>query len=226
MPTPFPHILAFPLQLAILSSEAFPVRLPGLVHVANRVVQHEPVPLQEPLGIECSVEGHQETERGQEFELLTECEADGRKVWEESSTYLARRRSAAKKAKAKSRTEDAETDESGSRIVSWEAPANIGRRYAKVSGDFNPIHLSAPTARILGFPGAIAHGMWTMARSAAELECDWKALCLEVQFKLPVFLPAWVCLHSSGDDREVAFRLTDSGGEKPHLEGRMSKLGS
>ena len=68
MPPPYPHILAFPLQLAILSSDAFPIRLPGLVHVSNRLVQHEPVALQEPLHIECAIEGHQDSDRGQEFE--------------------------------------------------------------------------------------------------------------------------------------------------------------
>ena len=68
--------------------------------------------------------------------------------------------------------------------------------------------------------------MWTMARCAAELECDWRALALEVQFKLPVFLASWVCLHYRRDTDAIEFRLTDSAGEKPHLEGNIERLDS
>ena len=38
-----------------------------------------------------------------------------------------------------------------------------------MSGDVNPIHLHALTARAMGFPRAIAHGMWTYARTLAPL---------------------------------------------------------
>jgi acyl dehydratase len=38
-----------------------------------------------------------------------------------------------------------------SELTRWTAPADIGRRYARVSGD-NPIHLSALTAKLFGFP--------------------------------------------------------------------------
>ena len=226
MPPSFPHILAFPLHLAMLSSDAFPIRLPGLVHVGNRIVQHEPVPVQEPLSIECSLEGHRETDRGQEFDLLTECRIQGRKVWEESSVFLARKRSTSKKTKSKQQPDHPLASGQNAQIISWEVPANIGRRYARVSGDFNPIHLSAPTARLLGFPKAIAHGMWTMARCAAELDGDWPALSLEVQFKLPLFLPSWVSLQFLRASHGITFRLSDSGGDKPHLEGRTDRLES
>ena len=48
-------------------------------------------------------------------------------------------------------------------------PSDLGRRYGSVSGDLNPIHLSDPTAKLFGFPRAIAHGMWTKARCLAAL---------------------------------------------------------
>lgn len=224
LPLSFPHILAFPLHLAMLSSDAFPLRLPGLVHVGNRITQRQPIPVQAPLRFECFLEGHRDTERGQEFELLTQCKTQGCEVWEESSVFLARKKSYAKKAKDTPQAEDPVTTGASMQISSWKVPANMGRRYAKVSGDFNPIHLTKPTARLLGFPSAIAHGMWTMARCAAELDCRWPALDLEVQFKLPVFLPTWVSLQFNREDHRVSFRLTDTGGEKPHLVGSLSKL--
>ena len=51
--------------------------------------------------------------------------------------------------------------------VEWRLPGDLGRRYAAVSGDRNPIHLYALTAKAFGFPRQIAHGMWSKARCLA-----------------------------------------------------------
>jgi acyl dehydratase len=39
-------------------------------------------------------------------------------------------------------------------------------RYAGASGDFNPIHIDEEFARVVGLPGRILHGLWTMAQVA------------------------------------------------------------
>ena len=84
-------------------------------------------------------------------------------------------------------------------VAQWKAPADIGRQYAKVSGDYNPIHLSAVSARMFGFPSAIAHGLWNKARTLAALAEHLPAANLEiaVQFKKPVRLPSEVTLLAS-----------------------------
>ena len=77
----------------------------------------------------------------------------------------------------------------------WRVPADIGRRYADVSGDHNPIHLHPLTARLFGFRRAIAHGMWSMARCLAFYEGRLPAAyTVDVRFKLPILLPATVAL--------------------------------
>ena len=74
-------------------------------------------------------------------------------------------------------------------------PGDIGRRYAAVSGDRNPIHLHALTAQAFGFPSAIAHGMWLKARTLASLEGRLPdAYTADVAFKLPVLLPSTVSI--------------------------------
>lgn len=52
----------------------------------------------------------------------------------------------------------------------WDLPKDIGRRYGAVSGDRNPIHLSNLTAKALGMPGAIAHGMYAAGKMLAGRE--------------------------------------------------------
>ena len=93
---------------------------------------------------------------------------------------------------------------------------------AAVSGDRNPIHLHALTARAFGFRSAIAHGMWLKARTLAALQGRLPdALTVEVAFKTPVFLPSAIALSAravaTGWDLDV--RSASSG--KPHLSGTV-----
>ena len=45
-----------------------------------------------------------------------------------------------------------------------------------MSGDHNPIHLHPLTAKALGYPRQLAHGMWSLARCVAALENRHKIL--------------------------------------------------
>jgi acyl dehydratase len=100
----------------------------------------------------------------------------------------------------------------------WEVGRDAGRRYAAVSGDRNPIHLSRLAARAFGFPRAIAHGMWAKARCLAAFEGRLPAAyTVEVAFRAPILLPARVGFTVTGQD----FALHDARGGRPHLTGTI-----
>jgi acyl dehydratase len=66
------------------------------------------------------------------------------------------------------------------------------RTYAELSGDLNPLHLDDGVARAAGFPGIIAHGMFTMAHMVACV-VNWtgdpaRIERLSAQFRSPVFM--------------------------------------
>jgi len=104
-------------------------------------------------------------------------------------------------------------------------PADIGRRYGAVSGDRNPIHMHALTAKPLGFPRAIAHGMWTKARCLAALESRLPdAFAVDVRFRKPILLPGRVEFASGTQDKEIHFAVRDPARGTPHLEGRVEPL--
>jgi acyl dehydratase len=104
----------------------------------------------------------------------------------------------------------------------WSVPEDIGRRYAAVSGDRNPIHLHALSARLFGLPRAIAHGMWLKARCLGALEGELpESLSVEVAFKRPLLLPSRVEFSSWPADGGTAFAVHRAGGGEPHLEGRV-----
>ena len=71
-------------------------------------------------------------------------------------------------------------------------PENLGRRYMKISGDFNFIHVHALLAKPFGFQRAIIHGMWSLAKG---ISCAPGPLSLvEAAFLRPIFLPSKVNL--------------------------------
>jgi acyl dehydratase len=146
---------------------------------------------------------------------------DGEVVWVVVSTYLRRGRGD----ESASGGLDIPVVTDGG--VEWRLPGDLGRRYASVSGDRNPIHLYGVTAKAFGFPRQIAHGMWSKARSIAAVENRLPdAVRVEVAFKTPVLLPATVRFAATPavDDRGLGFSLVNPKNDAPHLAGRAVGL--
>ncbi len=91
LPPAYPHVIATPIQLALLSSLAFPVRLMGLVHLRNHIEHYRPIHVDETLALRTHVDGRRDTDRGQEFDVHTTVLADGKPAWYEVCVFMARR---------------------------------------------------------------------------------------------------------------------------------------
>ena len=212
LPVTYPHVLAAGLQLRLLGEPAFPVRVMGLVHVGNRIRQRYPIPRTAPLALRCWLEGSRSIDSGEEFCLHTHATLDGERVWEEETVFIARG-GADRKRSQREKNDDTAWDT----VARWAVPAATGRRYARVSGDYNPIHLTGMTGRLFGFPGAIAHGMWSLARVAAAIaEADGPPAFLAVRFIRPLVLPGDVELQRAAGE---TFRLCSRDGDTVHLSG-------
>jgi acyl dehydratase len=140
-------------------------------------------------------------------------------VWEETSTFLRRGKGDPDAAPGRSFPDVAPTG------TVWRLEGDLGRRYAGVSGDHNPIHLYALTAKALGFPRQIAHGMWSMARCVGALENRLPdAVRVDVAFKKPILLPGSVAFGSRRTDEGYAFALSNPRSGAPHLAGTTTAL--
>ncbi|WP_449224278.1 MaoC family dehydratase [Amycolatopsis pigmentata] len=213
LPPTYPHMSAFPLQMALMTEPEFPFPLLGMVHVANRITQHRPIGLGETCALRVRAENLRPHEKGTQFDMLSELSTKDGPVWTEVSTYLRRGEGAGPAARGGQPTAPAPT-------AIWRLPADIGRRYAEVSGDRNPIHLHPLTARLFGFSSAIAHGMWTKARALAAFEGRLgDSFTVDVRFKRPVPLPSTVAFTSWRTGDGWAFELWRARKPVPHLEG-------
>ena len=71
VPPTYPHVLAFPLQMAVMADGRFPFGAVGLVHVANRIAQRRPIGVGEELTIHVRPTKLQPHPKGQTFTLQT-----------------------------------------------------------------------------------------------------------------------------------------------------------
>ncbi|HEU5105882.1 MAG TPA: MaoC/PaaZ C-terminal domain-containing protein [Solirubrobacterales bacterium] len=223
LPPTYPHMLAFPLHMAVMSDGSFPFGAVGLVHVENSITQKRPIGIDEEMTIRVRPTKLQPHPKGKTFSLETEVLVDGKVVWESTSTMLRRGGSNGDAPKQEKSFESLPADTPAS--AEWKLPGDLGRRYAGVSGDRNPIHMHSLTAKPLGFPGAIAHGMWTKARALAQIESKLPdAFEVEVRFRKPILLPARVEFASTTEGEEILFAVRDSKKGTRHLDGRVQPL--
>lgn len=228
LPVTSPHVLVAPLHMKMLSHKAFPLPLLGLVHIDNTIVQHRAIAEDAELDIHCELGELSEHDKGQRFEILTRVSERGELVWEETTGVLKRAPSGEKMRLPRPPAPPGE-EPSALRSVLWRVGSDAGRRYAGVSGDYNPIHLTAASAKLFGFKRAIVHGMWSLARCVAELDVEFAALkggacTLDVAFKTPVFLPGQVAFCAYPEEGGVRFALRSADGVKPHLAGHLAPL--
>lgn len=215
LPLSYPHILAAPLHLAVLTHESFPLKLLGAVHVRNKVKQKRSLAVDETFDIRVSVEGHREVEQGIEFDLVTRViDAKGACPWESVSTNLVRRGKGKSGGKKWTPPDYSKFRE----VASWRAPKNIGIRYGTIAGDLNPIHVHALPAKLFGFPRAIAHGMWNFGRCAAALPSAHKCE-LDISFKRPLLLPGSADLLTHREGKNTELMLADPKRETVYLSG-------
>lgn len=213
LPPTYPHVLAFPLQAKLMASPAFPLPLPGLIHLGNEITQQVSLYADDEPEITAHAEDLRPHPKGTAVDLVTHVRVRDAVAWSSRSTYLHRSRG------------DAEADPGPTApdvpdalpSAQWRLPADLGQRYAAVSGDVNPIHLHPWAARAFGFPRAIAHGMWSLARTLATFGPEvQRPHTSRAWFRKPILLPSTVAFVRD-PDAPVAAVVSVKDRERVHL---------
>jgi acyl dehydratase len=225
VPLTYPQMLTFPLVMHYMGSRACPWPAMGTVHLANAIAQHAPLVAGDAVRVELHTGELLAHEKGQVFTLALRIlrEATGESVWEATQTLL---RMGVRAPVGRPFEAELGPDLPLTRHGQFDAPADIGRRYAPVSGDYNPIHLWPLTAKLLGFRRAIAHGLWTQARALALLQPDGvlPQASLQTVFKRPLLLPAQATLwQAAAAPQEQLLEVRDAAGQVPHLRARLTR---
>lgn len=219
LPATYLHMPAFPLHMQLMIDGRFPFPAVGLVHLSNRITVKRPARVSETFDLVVRTTPIEPHPKGRTFAIVSEARVDGELVWEETSTML-RRGGGSPDARESESPQGTQVHGHPNDGAVWKLPGDLGRRYGAVSGDRNPIHLHAWTAKAFGFPRAIAHGMWTKARCLAALESTLpEAYTVDVSFRKPILLPGRVTF--AAEDGRFAVRSTKDP-TTIHLEGTVT----
>lgn len=236
LPSGYVHTLAFPVAVSVLARPDFPLPLLGMVHLRNDIHHLRPIAPDERLSVTAWVENLLPHRSGTQVDVVVDVECDSELVWKGRSTYLAKGKtsapSGAEPEMAGPSRQDA-ADPPHYPTGEWALRSDTGRRYAAVSGDYNPIHLSTPSARMLGLKRPIAHGMYLASRMVAEAgPGEATPFRWTVDFRAPVFLPSKVAISAEVRKTSLAewqgAELTawDARRRRTHFSGRLERLGS
>lgn len=204
-----------------ITSDFFPINPMGLIQTEQSFTSIQPVFMEEPLDLSCTLQDMTRTKKGIFTRFCLKIHRKNILVWEGTSTYLTRDRTPGMVRGKKKQDRPLPAQ------ITIQVPENTGRRYARVSGDYNPHHLFHATARLIGFKRAIAHGMWSLARALAALEKTITfshPFAVKAAFKLPIFMPATLTLgyeKIAAAPGQVAFELRDADKGLPHLKGTL-----
>jgi len=219
LPPAYLHTVAMPLHMRLFIAEKFPVKVLGLIHLRNTIRVYRDFPLDAPLALAVNFDTMRLTDIGQEYDFTTRYTLDGEIVWEEVSTMFARGNTPPKEGSKRPSIERSTHPPTGVKTDTLDIAENTGWQYARVSGDFNPIHLTARTAKMFGFKQAVAHGMWSMGRclGSAASELPPGRIQVDTQFKLPVYLPSQALARTWPVDNGADIAMCTTRGDRLHL---------
>ncbi|MBV1778567.1 MaoC family dehydratase [Paeniglutamicibacter sp. ABSL32-1] len=222
LPSVFVHGMVFPLAMSVMVREDFPLPLLGMVHLANKATHVRPISPAATLSATAHAENLRGHRAGTQLDLVVEVGEGSEVVWRGVSTYLARGvwPGAGPGAPAEPHAAFA----APGRTASWKLAADTGRAYAAVLGDYNPIHLSAASARALGMKRAIAHGMYLAGRALAAAAPHGTGYDWEIEFATPVFLPSTVDVAFDVGAGRTTFSGWGARSGKPHFSGSITAL--
>ena len=207
VPLTFLYVLAQRAQLATMLARPIPFRIPGLIHVENRLALDAPLAPEAPLALATTLQLPPPAPNGAQHCVLETRAFDGERLaFSCDSTYLIRRGSRPGRA-----AQHAEAPP-GHALGGWTLAHDAGRRYARLSGDWNPIHLWPWSARLMGMRAPIIHGAHTLATACALLQASTgrDVAALWCRFRQPVPLGAQLTLHL--EDAGNGFNVVCNGG--------------
>lgn len=235
LPPLYPAVWETQLALELLARPQAPSIRGGVVHLESELLLVRPLRAHDSARCRLELERIEPEPHGRVLTLAARTwNATGQLCTEARTRLLARGGPAADRAPGRRERGAPETaaaaEPAWSELARWRIHSDHGRRYARASGDYNPIHLWSLTARPFGFRRPILHGHCTAALAAhalIERLCHGDASALrrlKVAFRRPLLLPAEVRLLCASTGETTRFRVVGAA-ERVYAEGEAAGCG-
>ncbi|PSR42170.1 dehydratase [Rhodococcus sp. AD45-ID] len=219
LPITYPFTLAFPTVMKLMVSKEFPFPAVGSVHAGNVIESLRPISVSEPLDLSVHAENLREHRKGLLIDVITEIRVGRELVWRQTSSFLNQQKTSLS---GEARPEPKADEVPPMPMTTIRVDQTTISKYASISGDRNPIHVSSLGAKAFGFPKTIAHGMWSAAALLRTVEGDVAdTVTYSVRFGKPILLPATLNAYADrvGDGWDLALLHPKKG--YPHVTATL-----
>lgn len=222
LPVLYPHVLAGGMHMHMLTHKAFPIKLLGALHLKNTIRQIKSIPTDAVFDLNSQLGGFRLVEKGVEFDFDTQLVVAGEVYWQETSTYFMAGRFGGKENPSAEKSFELDAIVDATQGEKWFVPADRGKVYAKITGDYNPIHTSKQLAKLFGFKRDIAHGFGVLAQG---IDQSFDGLSgettVDVIFKGPVFLESDVRVMQQRSNGRFDIYCADN--DRPSICARVTQ---
>ena len=225
LPILYPHVLASPVYMNLLSHREFPIPLIGSLHLRNHIIQHRTIHDGEAFDLDVMIGEKRFVKQGLEFDFKIMLSAKGERLWESITTWIRRGKSGEKYTQSPYAAIIRPIPD-GSRHAESYIHRDIGKKFARITGDYNPIHISKTLAPFFGLKRDVAHAMWACADAINRLpSIDENApRRIDLAFKGPLYIdsPCTITIkkHANG------FRFDTYCGDnpRPSIQGQVRNI--
>ena len=222
VPSTYWHVRLFGVRTLLTAHPDAPFPMPGMVHLSDQINQFDTIYPDDKLDVECRFGRLLSHDKGTAFETLTTLKRDGKVVWEEITVNLYM----GKKGLGESPVSNPSIDINQATFKeSWQLPDTLGLKYARMSGDYNPIHLHPMGGKLFGFPRHLIHGWYGLNRTLAPHQHKLaQPHEIYVSFKKPLLLPGVVIASAQQEGKTMLFEAAHATEGFPHLKGYLKEL--
>ncbi len=248
LPLVYPMTFIYPMVQVLMARREMPLLLSKMLNTRTRMVQHRTIATNESLSAFCRLAGHRMVKKGVEIDVDCTIGVSGEPVWECRITFYYRGRFGEAHAvnafiaanvlhengeEAKG-VEIAASDNDGAtppvlesldapEIARWPLPSKNKIAFARLSGDYNPLHYSHLYAKFMGFERAFAQPLLVLAETLSRLEDRHRAgrFTLDIAFKGPVYFGRNVILKNKEVSGSECFDLYSEGNPRPCICGKL-----
>jgi MaoC like domain len=225
MPILYPHVIASSIYMNMLTHKLFPFGLVGSLHLRNHIIQHRQINIDGTFDIKVEVIEQRVVKQGMEFDFTISILIDKERVWESISTWLTRGKFG-KEYENSPNAEILKTEPEAKHFADLYIPKNIGKKFAKITLDYNPIHISRILASLFGLKRDVAHAMWASGNALGKLSdvIYDKPTRIDLAFKGPLFLDSKSNVKTIEKDKNLLFDYYCGDNDRPSINGRVSNV--
>lgn len=187
LPMSYLYLIAQRAQGVLMLHKDYTIPIPGTIHLSNYLEQLEAIDIEAPLDIKATLSVPYESEGSLKPSISIVFYQHGIPVALCDSGYLVKRKKRSKSGLKPKRVPDL-YDSGQGEVKEWKLDKDVGKAYADISDDHNPIHKSVWAAKLVGFKRPIAHGWFTVSTAISDIGRNPRSIA--VSFKRPLLVPA------------------------------------